>query len=843
MTRWQYTCYLLRRLFEAALVATLAAYAVHLLQTAGYLKPADHRWALRLWDTLTFWTDHVSRKTPVFRLIEWWTWPVLSVPLIHLFFGPKQQRPIYLKIPGAMYVYGGIKVDRNAGCRGGLAKGATGSGKTQICINPRLHSIAINECGIEKPAWATSKARERFEALRQLFIQQTADAHDAISAIIKQRAQLAERIDPVQDALIDELFAAIRAYQAQNPTRPFTAVVFGEDDDDVPPEVKFRSGASASPEDAVRLLTWARNANRFGTISNIPHIGGSYQSLLEQYAKLVGEDNELNAEVNRLAFLVQVKRNDLQKFADGIKSLRYRVPPFGGLFIGAKGNEWQNMVPLLHYYARDEDIALLQTRPDSAPETWTPPARFNLISYDTLPAATYAQLLFNTYSTISQKTEMDYFDNAARDQIGYGIDLLRAIRDNQSDSRLNIPPEQRVIPNLKLLCEIFTTMQNYNEFLTRVGAAPTKKPEAYYENEQQPDGSTKRVRKVREITVAAILQSPKIAAARREIEGGYWGLAEETQKSVMGSIRNVLVPFTEADVAEVFCDINTFDIREMEAGKCVCVAMPPKFAVQRQYVGTILKNLTYTLINERFALDRKDPRWINRNLVIVDSDEHQISAGKEDIRVDIIREANGTLYAASQTVNALWKTYGGKDKAADILANLRNLWACQAGSDECAEETVKMIGEFNAKEISYTSGDRNSSSSVSYKEKPFVTKAQLKTLSPFYVYWVPAEGRWLFKLLVVMPVTPDGKTPHWWFGDWNPLHWIAYYLRFPAKLNLGFAKLPLHPGGDFIPPWKAKAPFIAHWRYLWGLDGTFIVRRKMTRRRAQKLAQPAHDQT
>lgn len=528
---------------------------------------------------------------------------------------------------------------------------------------------------------------------------------------------------------------------------------------------------------------------------------------------------------------MQVKRNDLQKFADGIKSLRYKTPPYGALVIGAKGNEWQATVPMLHHYDRDEDICLLQTRPDSAPDTWTPPSKFNLISYTTLPAATYAQLLFNTYATLSQKDEMDYFDNSARDQIGYGIDLLRSITDNQA--QIGVPEDQRVIPNLKLLCEIFTTLAGYKEFLLRVGAAPKEKPETYWDNEKQPDGTFKRVEKQRTKTIPAILTSGRIAAARKEIEGGYWGLAEETQKSVMGSIRNVLVPFTEPDVAEVFCEENTFDLREMEFGKVVCVAMPPKYSVQRQYVGTILKNLTFTIINERFALNRDDPQFKYRNLVLVDSDEHQISAGKEDQRVDIIREANGTLYAASQTRNALWKTYGGKDKATPILSNLRNVCACQAGSDECAEETSKLIGEAIMPEYSYSSGS-NKSTSTSYREKALVSKAQLKTLSPFHVYWVPAEGKWLFKLLIVMPVTPDGKTPSWWFGDWNLLHWLTYHLFLPAKVWF----IPLHPGSDFTPPWRARAPWRAQVRYLLGFDGTYITLRKMARKKAAKLALP-----
>jgi hypothetical protein len=42
----------------------------------------------------------------------------------------------------------------------------------------------------------------------------------------------------------------------------------------------------------------------------------------------------------------------------------------------------------------------------------------------------------------------------------------------------------------------------------------------------------------------------------------------------------------------------------------------------------------------------------------------------------------------------------------------------------------------------------------------------------------------------------------------------------------------------FLPPWRAKAPFAAQWRYLLGKDGTFIVLDQMTRKKAEKLAAP-----
>jgi hypothetical protein len=470
-SRWQYAFYLLRRCLEALLIAAIGAVLVIHLQIHHYFRPASLHWFIKLCGT------HLPPRPVlvVLSYIQWYWWPFVAAIVFHLFLGPKQKRPIYLKIRGTMYRYAGVNVDRNAGSRGGLILGSTGSGKTAVCINPRNHSIAIHECGIEKRTWQKSKARAQFQALKTTFRDQTADTRNRISDLIRAREKLALKIDPVQDRVIDELFSAINTYQRTNPNRPFTAQVFKTDDpNEIPPEVQFRKEGSATPEDAIRLLTWIRGANRFGMLANLPDIGSTnLQRDLAAYSSLVEEDNAIRSELENLLYLLQVKRNDLQKFADGIKALRYKTPPFGCLGIGAKGNEWQAAVPMLSYYDRDEDICLLQTRPDNAPEGWTPPARFNLLSYDSLPAPTYAQILFATYSTISQKDEMDYFDNAARDQIGFGIALMRAVRAAQAAK--GIEEEKRVIPNLTTLCNIFTTLKQYNDWMVFVGAATEKK--------------------------------------------------------------------------------------------------------------------------------------------------------------------------------------------------------------------------------------------------------------------------------------------------------------------------------------------------------------------------------
>lgn len=795
-----------------------------LIQRLGWLEPANLRPLAKLIG---------ARYTSGWHQTGWLIFPAVGGLVAYLTLGPKQKRPFYLKIAGVMYRYGTVNVDRNAGCRGGRITGATGTGKTQIIINPRNHSLAINECGVEKPTWRGSKAQKELDALRSTFRAQTKGLNREIEKTTTEQDEVLAKLAPIEDAIVGELYAGIRLYQQRNPKATFTSLIFGEDPDEAPPEtrIRLRSGNTVTPDDVVKLLEWARSANAFGRLKKLPFAAtGSLNKKLTEYSALIAHLNTLDARINALFYLIQVKRNDLQTFANATKALRYLSAPFGALVIGAKGNEWQTVCPMLAHYDRDEDICLLQTRPNEAPEGWTPPATFNLLSYDNIPATTYGQLLFNTYASISNKSDMDYFDNAARDMIGYGIELMRSIRDAQLARNPPVPDEQLVNPNLNLLCDLLSAKSTYDACLRDVGAAErrTKRPQI----RAVPDSTGKMVEKrvYEDVILPPTLMSPRIQRVVSQINSGYWGLAEDTQKSVMGSVRNVLVPFTESEIVEVFCEHNTVDLREMEGGKMVCVAMPPKYLVQRQFVATILKNLTFTLVNERFALEERDRRWINRNLIIVDSDEHQKSAGKEDACVDIIRQAQGTLYGATQMIDSLYKAYGSKEVAQPIIDNLRNAWACQAASEQCSKATSELIGSIHAKEISYNS---EGGSNTSFKERPIVSPSQLRALSPFYVYWMPAEGRWLYQKLIVMPVTPDGKTPFWWFGDWNPLHWLAALLGLPGK----FLGISIYPGpGRVLFPWKAKAPLRAQIHYLLGRDGTFILLEKMSRKEAERRA-------
>jgi hypothetical protein len=318
-----------------------------------------------------------------------------------------------------------------------------------------------------------------------------------------------------------------------------------------------------------------------------------------------------------------------------------------------------------------------------------------------------------------------------------------------------------------------------------------------------------------------LASSGAFAEARFQLENNYWNQPPDQLGGVRSTLYNFLVPYGEPDIAEVFCADCTFDLRDIQAGKVVCLAIPQKLAVQRRYVATLLKTLCYQIIIQRFDRRGDSPDWLGRSVVLVEQDEWQRHAVRADCEADVVREARGAVYAATQSQNAVWLKFGGREKAVPLIANLRNRWICQAATEECAEESERLVSGRISRDISYSHGQSGRTTNVSFSERPFVPRRELRSLPPFHVVFAPAEGKWLYRKCIAMPATPDGRIPPWWFGDWNPLHWAARALGLPERIG----GIRVHPGERFVPPWRAAAPLRAQLRRLAGLDGTFIILR------------------
>ncbi|WP_415907088.1 type IV secretory system conjugative DNA transfer family protein [Oleiharenicola sp. Vm1] len=850
MTRLQYCGYLVRRIAEAFLIFGAALYAVHWLQLNGWVQPTQHRWLFRATNAVLGLFHYHYASPPGWMLaIQWWTWPACFGFLTHICLGPKQQRPIFLRVPGKTWQYGHTAADRNAAARGGLITGATGSGKSQICFNPLFHSVTINECGRERPAWRSSRSRPLLESARKRFRKANDADRKSIAKLADEHERATEAANAALDKLVAELFTRILEWQAIHPGKPFTPQIAGALTDELnrfvgfgerPPDLKPHQQTEWMKRSAARkrgeLLTIDRATivslfDRLATLQRLEAPAplerkSDFDVLYETYRDRAADAQEIDEKMASLNARIAIRRLEFQKFADPLKPLRFQVAPWGGLVADEKGNQWQVVSQLFSHYNRDEDLMLIQTRPNDAPPGWTPPARFNLLSFDDLPADTYAKLIVDTGLAIEGSDKPDeFFVPQARDKIGWGIKLMRAVRAAQMD--IGEQPEKLVYPAIDKILEILTTLNNYNAFLMEVGCAPhtrkvTRTRTVFKKGANGEDEEEKIDEEVEE-TVPARLNTPALREARSRLENDYWSQPDEQRGGVASTIYNFLVPFTEPDVAAVFCRDNTFDLRAVYDGKVVSVALPQKFAVQRRYAVAILKTITYQLVQNRFDLIADKAAWKYRNFIWIPQDEMQRYAIEADTQVDTIREAQGTTYGGAQTQDAMWKALGGREKATPMIANLRNRWICTAATETCAEESAKLIGKYTAPKHSHSRGAGGGSSSISYEDRFFIKPHQLMALPPFWVVFAPAEGWWLYKKMIVMPVTPDGKTPRWWFGDLNPIVWLA-------------ACVGLRKWSSVIWPWQAKAPIRATIRYLLGFDGTFIVVERLSRWKARRMS-------
>ena len=603
MTRVRYFWYVAARICVSASVAAGAALLGRLCETLGYISTMA-------------WPIDAHGAPATWAAVAPWVWPAACAAGAHVLLSPKQRRPVYLRVPGAMFTYAGVTVDRDAGCRGGCVTGSTGSGKTLSCILPRLHSLCVNEDG-------------------------------------------------------------------------------------------RRTGS----------------------------------------------------------------------------------PPWGGFVCGEKGNEWHTIEVLLRGHGRGGDVRVLRTRPQGAPPGWMAPVRLNLVGMDGIPADTYARLIVETGLSVEEASSRDeFFVPQARDKIAWGLRLTRAVADSRRLSEGATRHSHR--PSLLTLFDILTVQESYRRYLLDATAADPP-----------------------------LTGSAPFLEARYQLENNYWNQPPDQLGGVRSTIYNFLVPFAEPEIAEVFCADSTFSLGDIERGTVVTLAVPQRFALQRRYVATLLKSLVYQVVLERFDRPRDDPGWARRNVIVVEQDEWQRHAVRGDCDIDVVREARGAVYAATQSQNAVWLKLGGRDSASPLIANLRNRWICQAATDECAEESSAVVSGRMAREVSYSQGHAGSTTTVSFAERPLLPKRELRTLRPFHVVFAPAEGPWLYRICIAMPAEADGTVPAWWFGDWNPLHWVARALGLPQTLGA----LRLHPGDRLVPPWRASAPLRAQFRWLLGLDGTFII--------------------
>jgi type IV secretory pathway TraG/TraD family ATPase VirD4 len=412
------------------------------------------------------------------------------------------------------------------------------------------------------------------------------------------------------------------------------------------------------------------------------------------------------------------------KTRSGITPLLYQVfknePTWGGLCIDDKGVYWETLSEMARHFGREQDLILLQVRPEGASADWKPLHTYNLTSDRSIPFNTFAKATVDTASSLGQGGDKGFFKNQAQIHIAKALHALREIHAD-----VNFENTYRLLLNGKDMEE---TLQD----------------------------------------LRGLESTPERCELIEHFENRFLAQPPEQLGGVKETIGNYLQAFVTPEIAEVFCAAgNTFDFDDIDRGKIICVAMPQKFQVERRYVNTFLKMLFYTHVLRRFdkpkELRRKD------NLLILWADEAQrfvtsSEAGMSDYNcIDVIREAQATVVAAAQSSTSFIPPLG-REKARVFALNLRNRLIFKAADEEGAVESADFIGKARIikKSWGYSGGkmSRNFSEQDEHKVKPH----SLRTLRKHTAVVVHCERG--HRKTLLPPLEPNGSVSRWFRRSW-----------------------------------------------------------------------------
>ncbi len=412
------------------------------------------------------------------------------------------------------------------------------------------------------------------------------------------------------------------------------------------------------------------------------------------------------------------------KTRSGITPLLFQVfqnePTWGGLCVDDKGLYWETLSQMAKHFGREDDLILLQVRPDGAGSSWQPRHTYNLTSDRSIPYNTFAKAVVDTASSLGQAGDKSFFRNQAQTHIAAALETLRELgADVTLENAYHLLIDERDL------------QEALNDLTTGAPSPARQELTSHFRNR--------------------FLNQPP------EQIGG-----------VKETIANYLQAYVTPDIAQVFCPAaNTFDFADIDRGKIICVAMPQKFQTERRYVNTFLKMLFYTHALRRFDKPREERR--RDNLIVLWADEAQrfVTASEEGMSdyncVDVIREAQATVVAAAQSSTSFIPPLG-REKARVFTLNLRNRLIFKAADEEGALESADFIGKTKVikKSWGYTGGkmSRNFSEQDEHKMKPHL----LRNLPKHACVVVHCERGHRRKLLP--PLEPDGNVSRWFRQRW-----------------------------------------------------------------------------
>ena len=392
-------------------------------------------------------------------------------------------------------------------------------------------------------------------------------------------------------------------------------------------------------------------------------------------------------------------------------------PDWGGLVIDDKGNFHETLLAMARHFGREQDIILL--RVDESPGA-KPVHRFNLTGNRNIPFMTYGRIVVDTGVAMGQRQDQAFFRTQVRDQIAAALHTLHLLD-----------------------CEV--TLENAYHLLR---------------NSARVTSFAAELRR---------LETPAADQLATHFEEQFLKQPAEQLGGVQGSISNYLGGFLDPALAPVFFRDSTFSFDDLDRGKIICLALPQKFAVQRRYLCTYLKQLFYFHALSRY--DRPAAERARHNLLMLWADEaqHFVTDSEDGLSdynaIDRIREAKATVVLSTQSIESLLPPLR-KDKAAVLRLNLRNRLVFQAATEEDARDAADFVGKRERQKVTWSYGQRGVNRSYAEEEVYRLKPTDLRRLRPHECAIIRADKR--FRRRILPPIEADGTVSPWfpWWRKW-----------------------------------------------------------------------------
>lgn len=343
------------------------------------------------------------------------------------------------------------------------------------------------------------------------------------------------------------------------------------------------------------------------------------------------------------------------KTTSGLQPILHQVsqhiPDWGGLVLGAKGDEHQFITELAHTYGRQHDLIHLQVRPSDASTKWKPPHRYNLVSDRSLPWTTHAKAIVDIAASMNEGRQHPFFRPMAQRAIANAFEFLEELGES-------------------------VTLENAHSLLT---------------SKQIKEDKIKKMRRLpsteRRETLIDFMEVTFTKAK-----------AHEQTEAIIATIDTYIGFFLDPDIAAVFCsdEPNSFSFSELDRGAIITVTMPQRFVTERRYLQTYLKILFYYHALRRF--DEAPKAQGNRNTLFLIADEFQnlITSTDDGISdhnvIDRIRAAGVGIIAAMQSEISADPVINERKRKV-LTLNMRTRFVFRAAELEGATASADHLGK------------------------------------------------------------------------------------------------------------------------------------------------------